>query len=161
MKTFTSKRAEDTIGLGREIGRALTGGTVVALVGDLASGKTVFTKGIAEGLGLKDARYVNSPTFLIMKEYEGRVPLYHFDVYRLTGAHGLGTVGYADYFFGRGVCVIEWADKIEELLPQDYLRVEFKVTGDSERRIRVKAHGKGYKRLLEKLGDCPRRGLSP
>ena len=107
-----SKSVEDTIALGKALGKKLKVGSVVALVGDLGSGKTVFTKGIAQGLGVKNARYVNSPTFVIIKEYKGRVPLYHFDLYRLDHHSSFDEMNYEEYFYGPGVTVIEWADKI-------------------------------------------------
>ncbi|GAF96054.1 unnamed protein product, partial [marine sediment metagenome] len=96
------------------------------------------------GLGVKDIRYVNSPSFVIVKEYKGRIPLYHFDVYRLDDPSTLDTVGYKGYFYGDGATVIEWADKIRELLPDDYLNIELSVKGENERGIKITAYGKRY-----------------
>jgi len=132
-----SKSVEDTIALGKALGKKLKVGSVVALVGDLGSGKTVFTKGIAQGLGVKNARYVNSPTFVIIKEYKGRVPLYHFDLYRLDHHSSFDEMNYEEYFYGPGVTVIEWADKIEKSLPMQYIKVKLKVTGEDKRRIEI------------------------
>ncbi len=97
-------------------------GSVLTLVGDLGVGKTVFTQGLAEGLGIVDA--VNSPTFTIVQIYEeGRIPLYHFDVYRIGDISEMDEIGYEDYFYGDGVCLIEWANLIEELLPEQYVEI--------------------------------------
>ena len=105
-------------------------GSVLTLVGDLGVGKTVFTQGLAEGLGISDA--VNSPTFTIVQIYEeGRIPLYHFDVYRIGDISEMDEIGYEDYFYGDGVCLIEWANLIEELLPEQY--VEIRIEKDLEK----------------------------
>lgn len=117
-----SKSPEDTFALGKQIGESVVPGSVLTLVGDLGVGKTVFTQGLAEGLGILDA--VNSPTFTIVQIYEeGRIPLYHFDVYRIGDISEMDEIGYEDYFFGDGVCLIEWANLIEELLPEQYVEI--------------------------------------
>ena len=100
--------------------------------------KANINKGIAEGLGVKDPRYVNSPTFVIIKEYAGRLPLYHFDLYRLEGSSIIDSESYEEYFYGNGVTVIEWADKIRELLPKKYWEVDLKVAGENKRKIQIK-----------------------
>lgn len=133
-----SNSVEETIRLGEKLGKKLKKGGVVALVGDLGSGKTVFTKGIARGLGVKNARYVNSPTFVIIKEYKGRIPLYHFDLYRLDHYTSFDEMNYGEYFYGEGVTVIEWADKIRKLLPKKHYEVNLSLVGDNERKITVK-----------------------
>jgi len=120
------------------LARSLNKGDIVALIGDLGAGKTVFTKGIAAGLGVKNAKYVNSPTFVIIKEYKGKAPLYHFDLYRLNAASFLDATSFDEYFYGGGVCVIEWADKIRPLLPQRHIEVRLTVTGEGKRKIAVK-----------------------
>ncbi len=137
MKTFISNSVEETMGLGRKLGEKIKKGSIVALIGDLGSGKTVFTKGVAQGLGVKNARYVNSPTFVIIKEYKGRIPLYHFDLYRLDHYSSFDTMNYEEYFYGSGVTVIEWADKVRKLLPKKYIEVKLKVIGESKRRIQI------------------------
>lgn len=133
-----SKSIEETIEAGARLARTLKAGDVVALVGNLGAGKTVFTKGIAKGLGVKDVRYVNSPTFVIIKEYEGRLPLYHFDLYRLDRSGVLDAENFEEYFYGTGVTVIEWADKIRKLLPERYIEVKMAVAGESKRIIKIK-----------------------
>jgi len=133
-----SKSVEETMDLGEIFAGGLKRGDCVALVGDLGAGKTVFTKGIAKGLGVKNARYVNSPTFVIIKEYDGKFPLYHFDLYRLDGHSGLDDMNWEEYFYGDGVTVIEWADKIRELLPDSYWEVNLKAVDEKRRDIRIK-----------------------
>lgn len=140
MRTL-SESIEKTIGLGSKLAVKLKKGSVVALVGELGSGKTVFTKGIAKGLGVKNSRYVNSPTFVIIKEYEGKIPLYHFDLYRLDHYNSFDEMNYEEYFYGGGVCVIEWADKIRKLLPKKYTEVRLSVAGENKRKIEIKKHG--------------------
>ena len=119
---YKSLRPEDTFALGREIGEKTQPGTVFTLIGDLGVGKTVFTQGMAAGLGITEP--VNSPTFTILQIYEeGRCPFYHFDVYRIGDISEMDEIGYEDCFYGEGVCLIEWADLIEEILPEHYTRI--------------------------------------
>ena len=114
--------AEETFALGRKIGEHVRPGTVIALVGDLGVGKTVFTQGVAAGLGIREP--VNSPTFTIMQIYDGgRLPFYHFDVYRIGDIEEMEEIGYEDCFYGEGVCLVEWADLIQELLPEETCRI--------------------------------------
>jgi tRNA threonylcarbamoyladenosine biosynthesis protein TsaE len=116
----------DTREFGRELAKKLKPGDVVALIGELGTGKTTLTKSIAEGLGITGM--ITSPTFTIVQEYtEGRLPLYHFDVYRLNGPEEMEELGYEEYFFGQGVCVVEWADQIMELIPEGsiVIRIEY------------------------------------
>ncbi|MDD5428909.1 MAG: tRNA (adenosine(37)-N6)-threonylcarbamoyltransferase complex ATPase subunit type 1 TsaE [Candidatus Omnitrophica bacterium] len=135
---FISNSVEETIAIGVGLAKSLKKGACIALIGDLGSGKTVLTKGIAEGLGVKDPRYVNSPTFVIIKEYKGRLPLYHFDLYRLNKATLLDAESYEEYFYGDGVTVIEWADKIRPLLPKKRIEVRLKAAGENKRKIEIK-----------------------
>lgn len=114
---------EDTFALGEKIGRLAEPGTVLTLVGDLGVGKTVFTQGVAAGLGIREP--VNSPTFTIVQIYEeGRMPFYHFDVYRIGDVEEMEEIGYEDCFYGNGLCLIEWANLIEEILPPSYTRIK-------------------------------------
>lgn len=151
MKAVVSKSAEETKRWGRKFGAFLKEGDVVALVGDLGSGKTTFTKGVAEGLGVKGAKYVNSPSFVIIKEYEGKLPLYHFDLYRLNDFSGIETTGYEEYLWGNGVCVIEWAEKILHLLPKRYIELKIHFTDDDKRLLEFMPKGSGYKEMIRKL----------
>lgn len=133
-----SYKPEDTFQIGYRMGEKAKKGEVYCLNGDLGVGKTVFTQGFARGLGIEDA--VNSPTFTIIQQYEGRLPLYHFDVYRITDIDEMEEIGYDDYFYGDGVCLIEWAELIEELLPGDrtMVRIEKKLSeGFDYRKITI------------------------
>ena len=122
--------ADDKFAFGKKLGEAAEPGTVYTLVGDLGVGKTVLTQGLAEGLGITEA--VNSPTFTILQVYEeGRLPLYHFDVYRIGDVEEMDEIGYEDYFYGDGVCLIEWANLIEEILPEKY--TEIRIEKDLEK----------------------------
>ena len=119
---YESMRPEDTFEYARKMGEKIKAGTVIALNGDLGAGKTLFTQGLAAGLGITD--YVNSPTFTIMQIYEGgRLPLYHFDVYRIEDPDEMAETGLDDYIYGDGVTVIEWAEYIEELMPDDHIKI--------------------------------------
>ena len=114
---YESLKWEDTFMLGKKLGMEAAAGQLYCLNGDLGVGKTVFTQGFAQGLGITEP--VNSPTFTILQEYEeGRLPFYHFDVYRIADPEEMYELGYEDYFFGEGVCLVEWAVLVEELLPQ-------------------------------------------
>lgn len=119
IESFSEK---DTFELGRKLGEKVRPGQICTLDGDLGVGKTVFTKGLARGLGITEP--VSSPTFTIVQEYEGgRLPLYHFDVYRIEDPEEMEEIGCDDYFYGNGVCLIEWAEKIRELLPDGLIRI--------------------------------------
>ena len=124
---------QETERIGEAIGRAAEPGTVVALIGDLGTGKTTLTKSIARGLGVTET--VTSPTFNIIREYKsGRIPLYHFDVYRIGDPDEMFELGYEEYFYGDGICVVEWADIIEELLPEDAVIIRIERGADEEER---------------------------
>ena len=117
-----TKNAKETFQLGEKIGEKALPGQIYTLNGDLGVGKTVFTQGVASGLGIREP--VNSPTFTILQEYEGgRLPFYHFDVYRIGDIEEMEEIGYDDYFFGEGICLIEWAQLIEEILPENVISV--------------------------------------
>lgn len=133
-----SKSPEETVEIGARIAKGLKKGDVVALIGNLGSGKTVFTKGIAKGLGVKDVRYVNSPTFVIIKEYKGRIPLYHFDLYRVDKANTLDSETLEEYFCDDGISVVEWAEKLKRALPPKHLEVRLSVAGEKKRKIEIR-----------------------
>ncbi len=134
-----SYKPEDTFEIGKELGNKALAGQVYTLIGDLGVGKTVFTQGFAAGLEIDD--YVNSPTFTIIQEYEdGRLPLYHFDVYRIGDVSEMDELGYEDYFYGDGVCLVEWADLVREVIPPEAIRIEIEKDldkGFDYRRIRI------------------------
>lgn len=119
IETFS---AEETYIFGKELGSRAKPGQVYTLIGDLGVGKTVFTQGVAAGLGIEEP--INSPTFTIVQIYEeGRMPFYHFDVYRIGDVEEMEEIGYEDYFYGEGICLIEWANLIEEILPDRYTQI--------------------------------------
>lgn len=126
---------EATFRLGETIGRCLKKGDIIALSGDLGSGKTCFTQGIAKGLDVLAAYNVTSPTFTLMNEYPGRLKLYHLDVYRLSGPRDIEEIGYEDYFYGPGVIVIEWAEKVEQLVPEYGIWIFFRHLEENTREI--------------------------
>ncbi|MDD6281797.1 MAG: tRNA (adenosine(37)-N6)-threonylcarbamoyltransferase complex ATPase subunit type 1 TsaE [Oribacterium sp.] len=114
---FESNSQDETFAFGEKLGAEARPGEIYCLDGDLGVGKTVFTQGFAKGLGITD--YVNSPTFTIVKEYEGRLPLYHFDVYRIGDPSEMEEIGYEEYFYGQGVTIIEWPELILDLIPPE------------------------------------------
>ena len=133
-----SESAEWTIELGRKIGKQLRGGEVVAVCGPLGSGKTHLIKGIAAGAGAKDSKHVNSPTFVIVNEYKGRLDIYHIDAYRLNSIAEFEMIGFDDFCYSRSVVLIEWADKIESALRTiDYIRMELSHVSETQRRIHI------------------------
>ena len=132
---------EDTIKLGEIIGKSLKPGSIIALRGDLGAGKTVLVKGIARGLGIEDEPV--SPTFVIMNAYEGRIPLYHFDLYRISGSDELMGIGADEFLFGAGVSAVEWAERVDEILPEYTIHIDIKMPGpgsgvpENTREIRI------------------------
>lgn len=145
-RVWETHSPEETFSIGQQLGRDAAPGQVYTLIGELGVGKTVLTQGVAAGLGITGP--VNSPTFTIMQIYEeGRLPFYHFDVYRIGDAEEMEEIGYEDYFYGEGVCLIEWANLIEELLPQRYYRITMEKDlekGFDYRKIVCKQHIPGY-----------------
>ena len=123
---FHTKSADETIALGARLGSFLKKGDVMALQGSLAAGKTTITKGIAQALGVADT--ITSPTFCLISEYQGKMPLYHFDVYRLQGADDFANLGAEDMIYGDGVCLIEWSEKIMDELPKKTIIVRLQVS---------------------------------
>ncbi|MBN2097746.1 MAG: tRNA (adenosine(37)-N6)-threonylcarbamoyltransferase complex ATPase subunit type 1 TsaE [Candidatus Omnitrophica bacterium] len=139
---------QQTIKLGERLGRYLQAGDVLGLIGELGSGKTTLVRGIARGLGLKEEHQVASPSFVLIREYPARLPLYHFDLYRLDKIKDIEQLGLQEYLFNEGVCVIEWAEKMKLLLP-DYLEVRLAVQGEQQRAISFFAHSKRYVELIK------------
>ena len=135
---ITSKSPGQTIELGCKMGRKLKGGEVVAVCGQLGSGKTHLIKGIAAGAGAKDSKQVNSPTFVIVNEYVGRLDIYHIDAYRLNSVSEFEMIGFDDFCYPQSVVLIEWADKIESALQAiDYIRIELEHAGQTQRDIHI------------------------
>lgn len=139
---------EETIALGKKLGELLQPNMLITLSGDLGAGKTTFTKGIGQGLGI--TKIINSPTFTILKQYHGRLNLSHFDAYRLEGQDD--DLGFEEIFDSDDVCVIEWANFIEDILPKEYLEIVIRKLDEDAREFAFKAIGLRYEQLLEDLG---------
>ena len=133
--TVVTNSERETEQVGRELAVTLSPGSVVALYGDLGAGKTAFVRGLAEGLGIDGS--VSSPTFTIVNEYRGRIPLFHFDMYRLSGSDELFEIGWEDYLDRGGVCAVEWSENVEDAFLEDTIRVRIKKLSDSAREITV------------------------
>lgn len=138
---IVSKSVSDTINIGKKIAKYLQKGDIICLFGQLGSGKTVLTKGIATGLGIKDKEVV-SPSFVLLRQYpKARIPLYHFDFYRLKNAQDIMSIGYEDYLYADGITVIEWPERLHYLLPKDYLKIELVIRGEEKRLIKFTVFG--------------------
>lgn len=139
---------ENTKEIGYRLGKLLTPGSVICLIGDLGAGKTTMTQSLAKAIGVDD--YITSPTFTIVNEYEGNMPLYHFDVYRIGSSEEMYDIGYDEYINSDGVCIIEWANLIEDILPDEYLDIELNYK-DMGREMILKPVGEKYKKIVEEL----------
>jgi len=140
---------EQTTEIGIQIGKLANPGDIICLTGDLGAGKTHLSKGIAEGLGITD--HITSPTFTIVNEYEGRLKLYHFDVYRVNDPDEISAIGFDEYIFSDGVSIIEWANYIEELIPEDHISINIsKLSEDvNSRKIVIEGYGNRYNYIEE------------
>ena len=147
-----SHSPEGTQKFGVEIGRLALPGDVFLLVGDLGVGKTCLTQGIAWGLDIKE--YAVSPSFVVIRELHGRLPLYHIDFYRLDHREEIIELGLDDYLYGNGVSVVEWADKGLSLLPAEHLLIEIGYLSDTERSLKLKPRGKRYRNIVAELKQC-------
>jgi len=145
---------EQTVALGHQLGALSAGGDVFLLCGELGAGKTCLIRGIATGLGV--AEYAFSPSFVLVREYRGRLTLYHMDFYRLEQLQEVAELGIEEYLFGDGVCAIEWAERATGLLPEEHLRIELAYVPDAmeQRGIRLSAAGARYETLLEQLVEA-------
>jgi tRNA threonylcarbamoyladenosine biosynthesis protein TsaE len=144
-----SRSPAETQQLGTRLGELAQPGDIYFLSGNLGTGKTCLTQGIVWGLGSRE--YALSPTFVLMREIQGRLPLYHMDLYRLDQVEEIADLGLDDYLYGRGLCVIEWAEKGLSVLPDEYLLVKIDYLTDNERKFEFMAHGKRYEKLLTQL----------
>lgn len=150
MKCKVINNQNQTEELAMKLAKLVQAGDLICLSGDLGAGKTTFTQAFAKGLNIADP--VTSPTFTILHEYhDGRIPLYHFDVYRITNPMEMEDLGYEEYFFGNGVCVIEWATLIEDILPSNYLWIDLTVEGPQERKMCLKATNEYYEKIIEEM----------
>ena len=145
-----SKSVSNTISIGKKIAKNLKKGDIVCLFGELGSGKTILTKGIALGLGIKRDEII-SPGFVLIRQYQkARFPLYHFDLYRLKVSKDILSLGYEEYLYSQGISVIEWADRLKYLMPKEFLKIELFIKGKKSRLIKFFAFGRRYKELLAK-----------
>jgi tRNA threonylcarbamoyladenosine biosynthesis protein TsaE len=145
---IVTRAPEETIRLGKTIGELLRPGDVVALTGDLGAGKTTLAKGIAAGAGVEDESEVTSPTFVLVNEYPGRFPVYHVDLYRLQEAPEAEDLGWEEFIFGEGVSLLEWAEKIPGILPEERLEVRISWIGPGERKFLIAGKGAQAKNIL-------------
>ena len=146
---LTSHNPTETHQLGIHIGKLALAGDIFLLVGRLGTGKTCLTQGIARGLGIKE--YTPSPSFVLIREFYGRLPMYHIDLYRLDHIEEIADLGLDDYLYGKGVCVIEWAEKGLSLMPPEYLMININYLGDTERHFQFEPCGQHYLKIVNKL----------
>lgn len=148
-----SKSVNETLSIGRNISRHLKKSDIICLFGQLGSGKTVLTKGIAKGLGVKSSMII-SPSFVLIRHYpKAKIPLYHFDLYRLKTQQDILDLGYEEYFYNEAITVIEWADRLSHLLPREYLKIELFIQNGKQRLLKFSAFGRDYKKLLEEIKE--------
>jgi len=151
---MVSGRAGDTLRLGEILGGCLSPGDVVALTGELGSGKTCLTQGIARGVGVSAGYHVTSPTFTLVNEYPGNIPLYHVDVYRLSGPADLEDLGFEEYIYGDGVVVVEWAEKIKNVRPVEKSRfIQMRYVDEHTREIRISGPANRMRKISQALTE--------
>ena len=155
--TITSRSPQETQALGVVIGKAAQPGNVILLNGNLGSGKTCLTQGIARGLGIN--QYTTSPSFVLVRELRGRLMLYHVDLYRLENTSEIEDLGLDDYLYGQGVTVVEWAQRSLQLLPAEHLRITLEYIAESGRTLKLQSHGERYRELLEQIKINYQTGL--
>jgi len=151
MFSLLSNSVEETVALGRELGKRLLPGDFIALIGDLGSGKTHFVQGVAEGDDMSTDVCVTSPSYTLLNEYSGRVPLYHFDLYRLHGDGDIRELGFEEYFYGNGACLVEWAERLDQELPEENLKIVFSQLDETSRKIDFVCNGSRYEVLASDL----------
>jgi len=152
---IVSNSAGQTRNIGMKLGKLAASGDVILLVGPLGAGKTCLTQGIARGLGI--AEYTASPSFVLVREHQGKLPLYHIDLYRLDRIEEVAQLGLDDYLYGNGVCVVEWADKGLSVLPEEYLLIEMQIVSPMKRKLSFMPKGTRYLEILSQLNSA-RRG---
>lgn len=150
VRQIITKSPEETIKIGNRLAKYFKAGDIICLVGDLGSGKTTLIKGIARGLNVRQSK-VHSPTFVLMNVYHGRLPLFHFDLYRLEGIADISSIGYEEFLYDDGVAVVEWADRMASFIPQEHLSVHLKHKNEQTREISFTAKGERYNKILAKL----------
>ncbi len=145
---------EETQLLGQKIGALISAGTVICLTGDLGSGKTSFVQGLAMGLGVSDDYYITSPTYVLINEYPGRHPLFHVDLYRMEDPVDFEDIGLYEILHGKGVVVVEWADKLNKNLLAEYLTIHFEILNDESRKLTISANALEMSALIERIAKA-------
>ena len=148
--SLVSNSIDETQGIGKRLGEIAQPGDLILLVGELGTGKTCLTQGIALGLGI--GGYITSPSFVLIREHQGRLPLYHIDLYRLDKAEEILDLGLDDYLSGQGVCVVEWADKALDIFPKEHLLITLHHLSETRRALHLEARGQRYKDMLSHMG---------
>lgn len=156
----TTYSPQETKQLGEKLGRQIQTGTVIALFGDLGSGKTVFVQGLAQGLSVPDSYYITSPSYTLINEYPGRHTLFHVDLYRIDNPVDFEEIGLHEILYNNGVVAIEWADRLNEDLPAEYLNIQLEIASDDSRKIYLTAYGLEAANLLKSL-DESKTGTAP
>lgn len=141
----------ETEDIGRKLGSLLKKGAFIALFGELGGGKTCFTRGIVAAAAPESSHLVASPTFAIMNEYPGSIPVYHFDFYRLASGHEIAELGFDDYFLGDGICIAEWSERLGNMLPEDHMKIFFEHAGGDRRKITIAAGSERSRTLINEL----------
>jgi tRNA threonylcarbamoyladenosine biosynthesis protein TsaE len=139
---------EKTIALGEQLGKVAEPADIITLEGDLGAGKTALTQAIGRGLGIDPKIYITSPTFSLLQEYRGRLPLYHMDLYRLAGEEDVENLGFSEYFYGDGLTVIEWPERLGSLMPTERLHVHLMITGETSRNAQLTFHGSKWQKKV-------------
>ncbi len=148
-----SRSAYDTAKIGELLGTLIKSGDFISLRGELGAGKTCFAGGVASGLGIDKSLPVTSPTYTIMNHYQGRIELFHFDFYRLNGPDDIAELGFEDYFYSSGVCLVEWAERLSGEMPEQYILINFILLDVGCRSIQFEPHGARYNYLVEQLAS--------
>ena len=151
MNSLELSSLERTETLGKVLGEIAEPGDVITLQGPLGAGKTALTQAIARGLGVDPRVYVTSPTFGLLHEYQGRIPLYHMDLYRLTGEDEIESLGFTEYFYGRGLTVIEWPERLGNLVPAERLEIVLTITGETSRYAKLEGHGNFWQKKVAEI----------
>ena len=149
-KKIITCSAEETIQFGAELAKYLKPSDIICLFGDLGTGKTTFVKGLAQGLRISQDK-VHSPTFVLMNMYEGKLPLYHFDFYRLEKPDEIALIGYDEFLYGEGISVIEWSERLGELMPEECLKIKLTHKGEEKRQMVLTVNGDKHKKVIDKI----------
>ncbi|MDH4320119.1 MAG: tRNA (adenosine(37)-N6)-threonylcarbamoyltransferase complex ATPase subunit type 1 TsaE [Desulfobulbaceae bacterium] len=141
----------ETIDFGRQLGRIARPGDIITMTGNLGAGKTTLTQAIGQGLQVPEECYITSPTFSLLHEYPGRIPLYHMDLYRLADEEEIEVLGFEDYLYGEGLCVIEWPERLGSLMPTERLHIDLRFAGETARRAELTGYGDGWRARIPAL----------